>query len=135
MAYRQRYCSRPACAKFSKAASLKKWRNKGDNKKTYSGLPDLVRMQQWRQAHPGYSQRRSRVGKGRGKDILPEFARNFASRDEIDTQFYLVVGLVSHLTEVASRNEIASESRRLTLLGHGILHQKSGASALPRRTE
>jgi hypothetical protein len=70
-------------------------------------------MQQWRKAHPGYSRRRSRVGKGRGKDSLHEFARDFASRDEIDTQFYLVVGLVSHLTEVASRDEIASEIRRL----------------------
>jgi hypothetical protein len=135
VANRQRYCSRPACAKFSKAASLKKWRSQGDNKKTYSGLPDLVRMQEWRQAHPGYSRRRSRIGKGRGEDSFHEFARNFASRDEIDTQFYLVVGLISHLTEVASRDEIASEIRRLTLLGHGILHQNSGASTLPPPTD
>jgi hypothetical protein len=46
----------------------------------------------------------------------------------IDTHFSLVVGLASYLTRSALQDTIASEMRRLMLLGHGILTQSAKAA-------
>ena len=92
-------------------------------------------MQQWRTAHPGYWRRRARIGRYLVDGKLAEVMREFASRDEIDAPFSLVIGLVSHLTQSASRDEIASEIRRLILVGHGVLHQPTIGKNLRRQPD
>ena len=57
--------------------------------------------------------------------------RDYALQDMMDTQFSLVIGLVSYLTQSALQDTIASEIRRLMLLGHGILTQTTKAAAPP----
>ena len=84
-------------------------------------------MQQWRQANPDYWQRKIQVGRYVVRGKLAKALRDFASRDEIDVLFPLVVGIVSHLTKHASRDEIASEIQRLTLHGHGVLQPTTTA--------
>ena len=59
----------------------------------------------------------------RGK--LADTAREFALRDMTDTHFSLLIGLVSYLSKSALQDTIASEIRRLMLLGHGILTQST----------
>jgi hypothetical protein len=66
----------------------------------------------------------------RGK--LADVVREFALQDMMDTHFSLVVGLVSYLTRSALQDTIASEMRRLMLLGHGILTQSTKAAVVPR---
>ena len=90
-------------------------------------------MQQWRAAHPGYRHRRTKVGRYQIRGALAEVVRELASQDEIDALFSLVIGLLSHLSGAASQDEIASEIRRLILLGHGILLQSTGAPDLPQK--
>ena len=53
-ATRQRYCSKPQCRKASKAASQKRWLQKDENRDYFSGPDNVLRVQRWRQAHPGY---------------------------------------------------------------------------------
>lgn len=75
---------------------------------------------------------RTRLGRYILRGKLAETVREFALQDMIDTQFSLLAGLVSHLTGVALQDEIASELRRLILLGHGILNQTALAPSLSR---
>ena len=88
-------------------------------------------MRLWRSAHPGYWRRITRVGRYELRGQLADVAREFALQDMIDTHFSLVVGLVSYLTQSALQDTIASEIRRLMLLGHGILTQTTKAAAPP----
>ena len=132
MRERQRYCSRPICIKASRAAAQKKWLCKVENWDHFNGRENLIRVQDWRNTHPGYWRRRTRLGRYLLRGKLAEMVREFALQDMIDTQFSLVAGLVSHLTGIALQDEIASEIRRLILLGHGILTQTAVAPGPPR---
>ena len=121
--WRQRYCSKPACVKASRSAAQAKWLKKVENRDHFSGLSELVRIQQWRAAHPGYWRRRVRLGHYQISGALAEVVREFALQDMIDAHFSLVVGLLSHLTGSALQDEIVSEIRRLNVLGHAVLLQ------------
>lgn len=120
--------------KVSRSAAQTRWLKKTENRDHFSGLPDLVRIQQWRAAHPGYWRRRVRVGSYNIQGNLAAVVRELALQDVIDAQFSLVIGLVSHLAGTALQDEIATEIRRLTLLGHGVLLQSTGASDLPQES-
>jgi hypothetical protein len=91
----------------------------------------VYRMQQWRNTHPGYWRRKTRIGRYEVRGALADTVREFALQDMIDTHFSLVVGLVSYLTQSALQDTIASEIRRLMLLGHGILTQSTKAAIAP----
>jgi hypothetical protein len=95
----------------------------------------LVRIQEWRAANPGYWRRRVRIGRYRISGDLAEVVREFALQDMIDAHFSLVVGLVSHLSGTTLQDEIASEIRRITMLGHGMLLQSAGASDFPKQPD
>jgi len=131
---RQRYCARPTCIKASRGAAQKKWLRKAENRDQFKGSENLVRVQDWRTIHPGYWRKRTRLGRYILRGKLAEVVREFALQDMIDTQFLLLTGLVSHLTGVALQDEIASEIRRLILLGHDILNQTAQAPAASRES-
>lgn len=57
----QRYCGEPPCQAASKRASQAKWLSKPENRNYHRGAAAVARVQAWRQAHPGYSQRQARV--------------------------------------------------------------------------
>lgn len=118
--------------KASRTAAQTRWLRKTENRDHFSGLPDLVRIQQWRAAHPGYWRRRVRLGRYNIQGDLAAVVRELALQDVIDAHFSLVIGLVSHLAGTALQDEIATEIRRLTLLGHGVLLQSTGVSDLPK---
>ena len=90
-------------------------------------------MQQWRAAHPGYWRRWIKVGHYQIRGALAEAVRELASQDMIDPQFSLVIGLLSHLSGAKSQDEIATEIRRLIMLGHELLLQSTGDSDLRRQ--
>lgn len=126
---RQRYCSRPTCVKASREAAQKKWLRKAENRDHFNGREHQLRVQDWRTVNPGYWRKKTRLGRYILRGKLAEVAREFALQDMIDTQFLLVAGLVSHLTGVALQDEIASEIRRLILLGHDILNETTQTPA------
>jgi hypothetical protein len=58
-AHRQRYCTQPACRAASKRASQAKWLAKEENRSYHRGPAAVARVRAWRQAHPGYSRRKT----------------------------------------------------------------------------
>ena len=108
---RQRYCARPTCIKASRGAAQKKWLRKAENRDQFKGSENLVRVQDWRTIHPGYWRKRTRLGRYILRGKLAEVVREFALQDEI-----------------------ASEIRRLILLGHDILNQTAQAPAASRES-
>ena len=52
--YHQRYCSQPACRQASKTASQHRWRASPKGKDYFCGRANVLRVQRWREAHPGY---------------------------------------------------------------------------------
>jgi hypothetical protein len=53
-ANRQGYCSLPECRKASKRASQRRWLRKPENRDHFRGHVNVLRVQQWREKHPGY---------------------------------------------------------------------------------
>ena len=53
-ATRQRYCSKTACRKHSKADSQRRWLQKPENRDYFRGQVHVLRVKRWRAAHPGY---------------------------------------------------------------------------------
>ena len=56
--WHQRYCSEPACRQASKAASQNRWRASPQGRDYFGGTANLLRVQAWRKAHPGYGRNR-----------------------------------------------------------------------------
>ena len=50
----QHYCGRPECRRASHAASQHRWLSKPENHDYFRGEANVVRVQAWRQSHPGY---------------------------------------------------------------------------------
>ena len=118
---RHRFCSRARCIRASRKASQQKWLSKPENRQHFTGLSEIVRVQEWRERHPCYWRRNS----DRAPFALPKAFRSVMGdlplQDSIDPQLLLVIGVVSHLCGSALQETIASEVRRLILAGHGIL--------------
>ncbi len=53
-ATRQKYCSKPQCRQASKTASQQRWLQKPENQNHFRGSENVIRVQQWREANPGY---------------------------------------------------------------------------------
>ncbi len=54
---RQKYCPKPECRKASKAVSQRRWLAKKENRDYFKGAENVLRVQKWRKAHPGYWRR------------------------------------------------------------------------------
>ena len=107
----QRYCSKAGCRQASKAASQRRWLNKGENRDYFRGAVNVQRVQAWRAAHPGYSKRTaSQVNfalqedslaqtiavKGKSGDLAAA-----ALQDLLSSQPLVLIGLIAHLTNSA----------------------------------
>ena len=66
---RQRYCSKPESRRARKAASQAAWLAKPQNVDYFCGPTQVVRVQAWRAAHPGYSRVRCKVSAALQDDI------------------------------------------------------------------
>jgi len=54
---RQKYCAKPECRRESKAVSQRRWLAKKGNQDYFKGSENVLRVQEWRKAHPGYWRR------------------------------------------------------------------------------
>jgi hypothetical protein len=147
--FHQRYCSQPACRQASKSASQCRWRASPKGRDYFRGLANLLRVQIWRKAHPGYwRRRRSKPGALQDhclpQDLVPPADKPTLSQralqDVILTQGLMLTGLLAQLTGCALQENIASTTRRLILLGQQVQgpsggrqkHARGQTSAVPR---
>jgi hypothetical protein len=131
-ANRQRYCSTPACQKASKAASQRKWLQKPENRDHFRGSINVKRVQQWRDAHPGYWRRKVKTSADALQDACiaepiennenkSDFAVD-ALQDSFIAQPAVLVGLIAQFTGCALQDDIAMAARRMQRLGSDILN-------------
>ena len=137
--HHQRYCSKPACRRQSKADAQRRWLQKPENQGHFRGPENRQRVQAWRKAHPGYW----RKGKPQAQGPLQDLCRGqlpqtepltkgtvpAALQDFCLTQPALVVGLIATLTGSALQEDLVEAVRRLQRKGQDIL----GTNATGRR--
>ena len=121
---KQRYCYKEGCRQESKAASQRAWLAKPGNADWWKGEANVIRMQEWRRAHPGYSRRRGPRRRVALQVLLnpqqtppqppapPDAAvalqkASVALQDDWKLQPSILVGLVAHLTGLALQEDIA----------------------------
>jgi hypothetical protein len=130
-ATRQRYCSKPACQKQSKAESQRRWSQKEENRDYFRGAEHVLRVQRWRSAHPGYWRRAKRSPVALQDPLIeqvPVTNQNNAEpgtaalQDALIMQPAVMVGLIAQLTGYALQDDIARAARRMQQLGNDILY-------------
>ena len=138
-AKRQKYCSKPACRKASKASSQKRWLQKPENRDYFRGPDNVERVQRWRKAHPGYWQQKQKNKQTALQDPLnqqltenindkDDFASH-ALQDSLILQPAVLIGLIAQLTGCALQEDIAMAASRMQQLGNDILNpQHKGGS-------
>lgn len=140
---RQKYCSSAECQRISKRSSQERWLSQPENRDYFRGPENVKRVQQWRQAHPGYSKRQERkpprtlqetcleqppeqvaFSQGLTPESAPQVSRP-ALQELCAVQTPLLVGLIAQFTDTALQEDIVAHTRRLIARGQDILDQPS----------
>jgi hypothetical protein len=135
-AHHQKYCSKPACRKASKAASQRVWIAKPENRNYHCGPEAVMRVCAWQNEHPDYRARQKAKRAAALQDHCnaqvhelkqePAIAPNSgeisvpALQDFIDTQPLVFVGLIAHFFNITLQDDIANTTRILQKLGEDI---------------
>jgi hypothetical protein len=127
--HRHRYCAKPDCKRTSRASARKRWLRKNGGRKYFDRLDNTDRVRTWRDQHPRYWRRKSRVQRTKRNGFvltkrLSAVLRYVALQDTIDTHLALQIGIISHVSGATLQDTIARELRRLMLRGHAILRGK-----------
>jgi hypothetical protein len=127
---RQCYCVKPECAKASKTASQRAWRQKPENAEYFRGAANVARVQAWRQAHPGYWRRKGPQGSHALQEISHSQPADSATptvqddgvalQDLVRSQPPVLVGLVAQFTGSALQEDIAAMLQTLHSRGRAI---------------
>ena len=133
--HHQLFCSAAACRQASKVASQRRWRRTSFGSNYHRGEQEVWRVQQWRQANPGYWKKPKPTSKPPqptdSQQIKPEqSSRNVPCsplstlQDFCLTQDPAFVGLISLVTGSTLQEDIAQTARNLLLRGQNILGLK-----------
>jgi hypothetical protein len=124
---RQKYCRQPECRKASKAASRQRWLQKPENQNYFCDAENVKRVQQWREANPGYSRGKRKNRQDALQDPLISQPTenntdnikftNDALQDFLIAQPPVLLGLIANFTGTALQDDIAMTIRRLQKLG------------------
>src|SRR5436190_12830337 len=131
-AYHQSYCSKPACRRASKAASQHRWLAKPANRDHFRGKENVQRVQEWRQAHPGYWRKKSArpnpaepvgaQGVESGRVLVTQPPQTSSTLQDVClTDHPVFIGLISMITSSTLQEDIASVTRKLEARGRNIL--------------
>jgi len=138
---RQRFCRKTDCRKASKADSQKRWCQKPENIDYFRGPDNVLRVQLWREANPGYSRRKPKASVDALQDPLnrqhAEYKANnidftnHSLQDLLTWQPSVLIGIIAQLTGHALQDDIAMAARRMQQFGDDILnpHFKGGCHA------
>ena len=129
--HHQRYCSKAACRKQSKAESQRRWLEKPENQNYFSGSQNSQRVKEWRKSHPGYWRKKKSASEEPLQDLYTaQGAQNEgvtktevsdALQEVLLMQPAVMVGLISMMTGSALQEDIAVTTRALLRKGRDIL--------------
>jgi hypothetical protein len=133
----QRYCSKPACRKESKAQSQFRWQQRAENQNYFRGPENCQRVKDWRKRHPGYWRKsetpvqvplqevcQEQVAPNEG--VISEKAPD-ALQEVLLMQPAVVVGLISMMTGNSLQEDIVATARVLLRKGQDILDSSPGS--------
>src|ERR1700719_4540681 len=121
----QRYCSKPACRKESKARSQRRWLQSPENQNYFRGPENRQRVKDWRKAHPGYWRKK----KSSMQVPLQDFFQAQVAHNE---------ELIPRVVSDALQEDIASTVQVLVRKGRDILGHEPrirNDSPLPMKTK
>ncbi len=122
---RHRYCAKPECQGVRRNANRRRWLKRNGGRGYYTGPANTERVRRWRDAHPAYWRRETRLRQPKlGAALSKRFAavlKLVALQDSIDSPLALKIGIISEMTGATLQDSIAREMRRLMLRGHAIL--------------
>jgi len=134
--HHQVFCPKADCRRASKAASQRRWLSQSANRSYFRGPENVRRVQQWRQANPGYAKGRPKPpdssqapaaqGVVPGSDLVtpsPQSSRPL--QDFCLAEHPVFIGLLSMLTGAALQDDIAATARRIEARGRDILGRVS----------
>lgn len=131
----QLYCPKPACRAASKRASQRRWLRQPANRDYFRGPENLRRVQQWRQAHPGYWKKQPAASLD-AQPVLPQQVNSVNAgqsscnaprsplgtlQDLSFTRHPAFIGLISMVTGTTLQEDIAATTRKLEARGRDIL--------------
>jgi len=76
----QRYCSKPACRKESKAQSQRRWQQRPENQNYFCSPENCQRVKDWRKRNPGYWRKKKSSTQGPLQEV---FQRQVAHNEEL----------------------------------------------------
>src|SRR5215469_16295020 len=133
----QRYCSKPACGKESKAQSQRRWQQRPENQNYFRGPENSRRVKEWRKRHPGYWRKKKTPVQVPLQEVCQE---QVAPNEEVSSertsdalqevllkQPAVVVGLISMMTGNSLQEDIAATARVLIRKGQDILERNPGS--------
>jgi hypothetical protein len=132
----QRYCSKPACRKESKAQSQRRWLQRPENENYFRGPDNSRRVKEWRKRNPGYWRKKKSSTQTPLQEVCQE---QLAANEELKSekrsdalqevclmQPAVVVGLISMMTGNSLQEDIAQTARVLVRKGRDILESNPG---------
>jgi hypothetical protein len=131
-AQRQHYCGKPACRQARKRASHRRWRRTPFGRSYFRSAENVLRVRQWRQAHPGYWKRKTPVSAGTQvvapQQVNPVQAScNVPAPTPSTLQDFCLpqhpgfIGLISMITGRTLQDDIVRIARRVVEQGQNIL--------------
>ena len=132
----QRYCSKPACRKESKAQSQRRWQQKPENQNYFRSPENSQRVKEWRKRNAGYRRKKKSSGQAvlqevlrlqvaHNEDVNPEKTVDVL-QDLLLMQPTVVVGLISMMTGSVLQEDIVSTVGVLVRKGRDILGMNPG---------
>lgn len=136
---RQKYCSAAECQSVSKRGSQARWLSQPENQDYFRGAEHVKRVQQWREAHPGYWKAQARKPRHTLQETCsvqvpvqqellsaeaPQVSQP-ALQELCEVKTPLLVGLIAQFTDTALQEDIVAYTRRLIARGQDILDQPS----------
>jgi hypothetical protein len=133
----QRYCSKSACRKQSKAQSQFRWLQRPENQNYFRGPENSRRVKEWRKRNPGYWRKKKTLVQVPLQEVCEERVapneevssekRSDALQEVFLMQPAVVVGLISMMTGNALQEDIVATARVLIRKGQDILESNPGS--------
>jgi hypothetical protein len=141
----QRYCSKAACRKESKAQSQHRWQQRPENQNYFRGRENSQRVKDWRKRHPGYWRKKKASvqvplqedcqGQVPPREEVTSEKRSCALQEVLLMQPAVVVGLISMMTGNSLQEDIVATARVLVRKGRDILDSNPGSETTRSKNE
>ena len=128
----QVFCSKGDCRRASKAVSQRRWLARAANRNYFRSPENVLRVQEWRQAHPGYEKRRPKPPEpsqapgapwvGAASDLVTQPGQTSLPLQDVCLAGHpAFIGLIAMVTGRTLQEDIAATARRVEAHGRDIL--------------